>query len=365
MERNATRELRPEYGERNVAVVCSTSDEYALYAGVMIASIIRYAGEEWGYDIIVLEESLSEEKKQQLKALEQLAGAGNVSIRICHVGEAEQGRYVRDGFAQETYYRLLAPALFPEYDKMLYLDVDMVVQSDVAQLYHTELGEKWVGACRDAAQAAMQLWQMEQPEYYRDVLHLDPMKEYFNAGTLLLNLRRMREDGVEQSIAAALAELPEPRWMDQDILNKVCRGRALYLNTAWNRLPEYSRLKADFTPEMLREFAPDAGTPGIIHYLGPTKPWNRPNSSGVFDEWWASARRTPFYDEVCRTAEAAAAEWLADYAARRPKIALQYTKYTLFARLIPGKKRAYYQAKAKRLKAALEEGDIFCCKAQK
>lgn len=358
MELSATSELLPVYGERNVAVVCSTSDEYALYAGVMIASLIRHASAEWGYDIIVLEERLSEERKRLLKELELLAGTGNVSIRMCHVEGMAEELLVKSGFAKETYFRLLLPTLFADYDKLLYLDVDMVVQSDVAQLYHTELGDMWVGACRDAAQAAMQLWQMEQPDYYRNELQLNPLEEYFNAGVLLLNLRRMREQHVPRLFMEALATLPEPRWMDQDILNMVCRGHVLYLNTAWNRLPKYSCLKNDFSPELQGAFAPDAAIPGIIHYLGPTKPWICPNINGNHDEWWTVAQGAPFYVEICRMAELPAQQWLAARKARRPRIWLQYAKYRLFALLALGKKRSYCRARVKSLKAYLQEDAI-------
>ena len=56
---------------------------------------------------------------------------------------------IRDYYNMTTYFRFFIAEMFPEYDKAIYLDSDTVVQGDISELYRTELGDCWVGACHE------------------------------------------------------------------------------------------------------------------------------------------------------------------------------------------------------------------------
>lgn len=291
----------PAYSDNSVAICCTTSDHYALYCGVTLASIINHASPENHYEVFILESGLHKKNKDKLLGLLSLAQAKNIriSIQFVNVGEFIKDRqfYTRLHFTPECYYSFFAASIFPCYDKVLYLDVDLIAQCDLAQLYFTDIGENWIAGCKDAALVNLCLNAREDENYYRTTLGVDPYHEYFNSGVLLLNLRKWREEDVENRLFEALVEIPNPRWIDQDILNKVCHGHVFFLNLSWNRSPEYHNIKAPFTPELRKEYFEDDSIPGIIHYYG-IKPWHLQSSVRRCDEWWAEARSTLFCEEI-------------------------------------------------------------------
>ena len=126
----------------------------------------------------------------------------------------------------ETYYRFLVQDVLSAYNKVLYLDSDLVVEGDVAELFDTELGDNLVAATRDVDYLAnLNLPDGDRLRYTRGVLKLKDPYDYFQAGVLVLNTKAMR----------ALHTVPE--WLkvsqrtdfiynDQDILNSECEGRS-------------------------------------------------------------------------------------------------------------------------------------------
>lgn len=75
----------------------------------------------------------------------------NVAIRFVRVSDYfdEQNLFVDQHLSIETYYRLIIPEIMPDYHKILYLDCDMVVDCDVADLYEENLNGMIVGASKD------------------------------------------------------------------------------------------------------------------------------------------------------------------------------------------------------------------------
>ena len=53
------------------------------------------------------------------------------------------------GITAATYYRLLIPELIPEYDKVIYADVDIIFRMDLSELYETEIGNNYIAATRE------------------------------------------------------------------------------------------------------------------------------------------------------------------------------------------------------------------------
>ena len=129
----------------------------------------------------------------------------------------------------ETYYRLLISDLLPEYEKCLYLDGDIIVQCDVAELLNTDLEENYLAAIKDIG---MQCGQGTYYTEHQKELEFDSMDSYFNAGILVLNLRQIRKDGMKDKFLKAI----EKRYTieDQDILNVTCLGRVHYLPVIYN-----------------------------------------------------------------------------------------------------------------------------------
>src|SRR5207253_941530 len=86
---------------------------------------------------------------------------------------------------------------------------------------------------------------------------------YFNAGILVIDLVRWQEEQVTERAYRYLEENPNSHLSDQDALNVVCRGRWKELDTLWN----FQTFHDD--PPVF-----SSGQPGIVHFVGPGKPWD-------------------------------------------------------------------------------------------
>ena len=288
--------LAPAFKEKNVAVFCSTDDRFALYAGVLMGSIIEHASPEWNYDLIILEDGVSELKKEKIRRLAE--GRPNVSIRLCCVAELMEGKKfpVEAGYSIAIWYRLFAATIFRHYEKIVYLDCDVAVLDDIAKLYHADMGDNWLAGCTDVGIVGM----AQRPklrQYYRDVIGYDDVTEYVNSGVLIFNISQFHQHKVEEAcVEAALGN--RFRHQDQDTLNYVCRGHIFLLDLGWNVLPPRVS-RNNLPPEILKLWQEKAKRPSLVHFVG-EKPWANPTTEYA-SLWWELARRSPLYEEVFHT----------------------------------------------------------------
>lgn len=164
-----------------------------------------------------------------------------------------------------TYLRLFMTDFLPSsVNKVIYLDSDVMVRQDIQELWNVDLGEAYLGAALEPFDPRQRL-----------PLGFGPEDFYFNAGVMLINVRRWREDDV---LPRFLSFAEQNRALlyspDQDILNSVFRGQVIDIGIRWNWQALFPRL----TPKLLHisaaEFATCKRAPGIIHFTSRYKPWS-------------------------------------------------------------------------------------------
>ena len=264
---------------KEIPIFFSTDDNYIPYLDVAIKSLIANASREHKYRIIVLNTGLHEDNVRRVKQNEQ-PGFTIDFVDISNEVESIKSRFKNVyHFSVVTYYRLFIASLFPQYDKVVYLDCDLVVLGDVAKLYHTPLEEHILGA-------APEQFVQSTPEfrvYAKKALGIDP-DNYVNAGVLLMNLKEFRHHRIEKKFISLITEydfdLLDP---DQAYLNYLCRGKIHILSNGWNKEP---------MP------LPCEGEKHIVHYALYKKPWQYDD---VIDgeHFWDYAKRSAFYPEIC------------------------------------------------------------------
>lgn len=90
---------------------------------------------------------------------------------------------IRDYYSNATYYRILIPNLYPQYEKVLYLDSDIIILDDIAKLYNVNINNYLIGAVSER-------WFRNYTEfkgYGEKVIGLKSYKKYINAGIMLMN----------------------------------------------------------------------------------------------------------------------------------------------------------------------------------
>ncbi len=181
--------------------------------------------------------------------------------------------------SKATYYRVILPELLPRISKrVVYLDADTIVQGDLEELWKQPLNGNVVGAVRDQAIYRIQCGLSRHKE-----LGIPPDQPYFNAGVLIVDIERWREEQItERFVRYQQAHSNSNRFWDQDGLNAVLYDRWCQLDARWNLqtvLVDGTRARRDpdrcaYLNELRSRLAEITITDHIIHFTQESKPWH-------------------------------------------------------------------------------------------
>ena len=158
-------------------------------------------------------------------------------------------------------YRLFLHEVAP-CDKVIYLDCDITVNMDLAELYDIDLGEHYLAAVEEP--------NLTHREKFEGLSSFSKQPErYFNAGMLLMNLRKVRElcAGRNVFLDAFIEHHATLTFNDQDLLNGILASiddSVLFVDEKYNYM-------INTTGRLLESLQELRGK--IIHYLL-TKPWD-------------------------------------------------------------------------------------------
>lgn len=236
-----------------INICLSTDDNYSKYAGVVICSILLKSNSFDVLNFYILDGNISDENKNKI---EQLKRIRDFNLKFVQIDENLFETYKKikthSYISLSTFYRLKLASLLPDVEKVLYLDCDVVVNDDIEQLYNTDITDYYAAGVMDTAMKSSG-W---VPKLEKDNL-------YFNAGVLLFNLEKIRQDNIEQKFEAYTTEnIDNIRVGDQQIINVVCQGKIKQLPSDWNVQSSNFINRSDYT-----------NNPKIVHYVGKQKPW--------------------------------------------------------------------------------------------
>ncbi|MBQ6438352.1 glycosyltransferase family 8 protein [bacterium] len=306
--------VQPLFSDK-VAVVFATDKNYWPYFCVALQSLLSNTSADKKYDICVLtSEPLSFNRRGA-----KFFARENVSIRFVTIDERalqlDLGEHVNQYYSTVTYYRFFIPEIFAAYAKVIYLDTDIVVLGDIAELAAINIGRAPLAACRDAV-----TYFPYSPEWVRYITRdlCLACERYFCAGVAVFNVPVLREQKFLSCALAKLAELGAPKAVDQDVMNCLYTGTFYQLPLEWDVtwgpfLTFNEEVMRDLSPADQLEFAAYARVAArakIIHYSTGVKPWAYPGQP-LADLWWAYARQTPnFWAIVGKNKGELAKRWL-------------------------------------------------------
>lgn len=293
--------LHPVYGEDAVTVALSINDYYVPYAAVVLQSIHDNINSEEKYDIIIMNRDVSAVSQKALRAI--FDDTNNVSIRFFNVSRFEkqfENLFLRGHFALETYFRLLLPNIMEGYKKVLYLDSDLIVTADIAELFKENINGYLLAACHDADTAGLYNgYEPAKKDYMDNVLKIKRPYQYFQAGVILFNLDEFRKKYTVEEMLKFAASY-EWQLLDQDVLNYLAQDSYKPIDMKWNVMTDWNRIRIakiiSRAPKYLQdEYQKAHAVPNIIHYAGPDKPWHQPYSDYA-EVFWKYARKTAYYE---------------------------------------------------------------------
>lgn len=270
----------PEKGE--IPVFFSIDNSYAPFLAVALYSAVKNASPKRRYRAVILHQELSAQNAEKLKALETpyfKIDLTPMQANFAALDDRMSNRLRCDYFTLTIYFRLFIPAMFPQYSKGIYIDSDVVINGDLADLFAIDIGENFIGACRDLSIADIP----PLVAYTENAVGVKG-NEYINSGVLLMNLKKMRDCDLEGHFLNLLNTYHfDSIAPDQDYLNAICNGNIYYLPEEWDAMPNADR--------------PPLKNPSLIHYNLFSKPWCY---SGVQyeREFWAYAEGSGYLAEI-------------------------------------------------------------------
>ena len=149
-----------------------------------------------------------------------------------------------------AYLRYFISILKPELNKCLYLDVDTIVLKSLYDFYNINLKNKYSAVVEDKLSSKDKKERLKQFK----------IKNYFNSGVMLLNLKQIRKDNLFERF---LKETKYSKFMDQDVLNFIFNDNVIYLKDAYNYIPKNKNFQKINYKNII-----------ILHFAGIFKPWD-------------------------------------------------------------------------------------------
>ena len=254
------------FSKINLCLSCD--DNYAKYAGVVVASVLANANADDNLKIYILDGGISDDKKEKILSL---ASIKNCEIIFVPIDESMFEDYAKvkthKYISVATYYRLKAPSLLPNVDKIIYFDCDIVANSSLKELFEIDIKDYLLAGVSDNKKRIVK----ENPTYV-------------NAGMLLMNLDKMRKENTEEEFYNYTKEnINTITKGDQEIINEVCKGKIKVIDSQWNVQTSNFVNRSDYTVN-----------PKIIHYLSKEKPWKFGSYSYHKNYWFKYLQLTPW-----------------------------------------------------------------------
>ncbi len=262
-----------------IPIYFAIDDNYAPYLVVTLQSIVDNSNKENFYKFYILNTFLSERNYNEIAKF----NTDNTSIDFVDVTKYMDSfsdkLHLRDYYTNATYYRMFLPSIAKEYDKILYLDSDIIVLDDIANLFNHDINDNLVGAIVEDVMTNFDVF----GTYVEKALGIDRYK-FFNAGILVMNTKQFRELDIENKFLELISNFKFVVTQDEDYLNVLCKGRIKFIDEGWNRAPiPGTQLDTDKLK--------------LIHYKITWKPWNY--SDVMYeDSFWDYAKKTAYYQDL-------------------------------------------------------------------
>lgn len=269
-----------------IPVILSADVNYAMPLCVTLTSLLESKNQLTKYEIFVyteckllslfkdrINEFIRKYTNVQVSFIDMKDRFADAPSRLSHV-------------TNPTYYRLLSAELLPEhYKKAIYLDVDVVVNTDLTEFFECELDDYLVGGIKHPS---YYFADKNSGAYYAEVLEkcrIPDFSQYINAGVLLLNLEQIRKENyTKKFVELVKKDFPT---VDQDVINSACFNKIKHLPFKYNVMPKCEmHLQNPKISEIydINEFKAAFDNPSIIHWANPEKPWN--NKNVRFSDRW-------------------------------------------------------------------------------
>lgn len=282
----------------NVAIALNRNVLYTSY--VMVRSLAKNNSIHQVY-VYVLHSELTQEDCNFLRdaLVRDMEGNQMIFIEVdsSKVSDLPYNRL----WSREMYYRLMLPELLgEEIERILYLDVDTIVNKDIWDFYCTDFEDKLLVVTKDVEFET--ILAMDEPDsrnrnaFFKELVREKGMT-YFCSGVLLMNLAKLKElysfDKYMEIFHTISDKMVLP---DQDLLNYVHYKQVKFADEMKFDLFTQTAHKNGMTYEEVKKKV------SILHFTGQAKPWTINLVRYDIEKiWWEYAKDSSFYQELLET----------------------------------------------------------------
>lgn len=253
----------------NMNIVFSINKNYINLLCISITSLLEN-NHNRQINIYILHAALNSKNQKKIKRLEKFYNNLKIYFILIDKNNFKNFKLNIKYISLETYFRFLIPDILQE-NKCLYLDADTLTIKNLSELYNTDISEYYCAGCNDLF--------IEHIDYKKEI-GLSKEDLYINAGVILFNLEKMRENKIADLLLHNTEKYSNIiKYQDQDILNITCKNHILKLDSIYN-----------YTSFCMEKEKDKANNVAILHYTGSAKPWKF-KYKGKFKNPWLFYKR--------------------------------------------------------------------------
>ncbi len=245
--------------DKTIPIFLASDDNYAPFLCTTMYSILLHTQSQ--IDFYVMDGGICRKSKKLIEA--SLKKFKHKTIKYLDMTKFELSRFPNlRHYSLNAFSRFFIPKLTPKLGKAIYMDVDVIIKDDIAELYNQPLGKYAIGAVLEDfyvgnyTNLKTDIW----PKYKGG-------DQYFNSGVLLLDIQKLiKANSVEKLVSLAVKLFDKLSTADQDVFNILFDGKFKVLDYRYNFMPDFFYLLKAKHPERQEV------KPLIIHYTA-QKPW--------------------------------------------------------------------------------------------
>ena len=253
----------------NINIAFAVTQDWFNYTRVSIYSILQNAKLEDNYHFFILSDNFTEKDKNDFLLLNKVKKSEYTFITL---NNNDFNNFFNNPLGNSTNYRLKLASI-TNVDKMLYLDSDTFALTDISEFYKTNIDNYYIAAVKDKC------WKVMRFRITNDESFI-----YVNAGVILMNLKKYRENNLETKMFKYLEANKDKGYCDQDAINAICMNNIKYMPLKYNVMVG-GFWAVSYEPE---EFEAAISSPTIVHFVN--KPWEKSNLTFPYKEEWIECR---------------------------------------------------------------------------
>lgn len=347
-----------------IPIVLTFNENYVIPAGVAMYSLMEHADDCFIYEFNIIHAGLS--VTSQKKLIKNLKYFKNQKINFIYSETSFENIFKKlkssQHFSVEMFYKLVLPSLFPQYDKVIVSDVDVIFEDDISPAYIKFAGDYYIAAIKHYSKSLIThlnlVYKHFSAEYRKKINN-------FGAGFMIFNLQKMRQDCIEDKMLDFLQKNIEKLiYPEQEVINYVCSNHILYTNlkymmcSCWVK-SDINNIKSlkKYYPYKTSEVIDAYHHPVQIHYASSIKPWNN-TECFLMEKWFQYLVKTVFLkDYIISLEKQNELYWkkLFTDAYNLNKYKVKYLQYKILSKITFGNLKKKYNQKRKYLKLYLRQ----------